>query len=303
MTANQRGIALMVLSMAGFSVEDAFIKAAARIVPIGQVVLLTGLALALVFALLCRLRGHAILSRAAFSRPLLTRSAGELAGTLGVVMALATVPLSAFSAILMATPLVVTALAGLILGEPVGWRRWAAVLTGFAGVMLVLAPGAIDFDPHLLWCVLAVFGLAVRDLVTRLTPVQVPTFVVATWGNATVALLGAGIIAAQGRLAPVPALTGSQIAGAVTIGTFAYWAIVEAMRAGEVSVVAPFRYSRIVFGLALGVLIFGERLGAQALAGTALIIAAGLYALYRERVRAVEARAAVTANTLGETRP
>ena len=85
------------------------------------------------------------------------------------------------SALLQASPLVVTAGAALFLGETVGWRRWVSILVGFAGVMVILAPWDAEFDPTGLFTVACVVVLAARDLATRAMPARIGTFQVATW--------------------------------------------------------------------------------------------------------------------------
>jgi drug/metabolite transporter (DMT)-like permease len=276
----------MCAAMAGFACEDALIKLASADVPIGQILALIGIGGTLAFAGFARLQGQAIFSPLVLDRALVLRNASEMVGTLGIVTALSLIPITTASAILQAAPLVVTAGAALFLGERVGWRRWSAVLAGFLGMLMILRPASDDFDPNALWAVLGVVGLAGRDLVTRRMPKGLPTLVVATWGFATVTLLGLGLLALQDELVMPPPLALGQIAGALAIGIGAYWLIIEATRAGDVSVISPFRYSRLIFALAIGVLVFRESPDAWTLGGAALIIASGIYTVLRERARA-----------------
>ncbi len=286
MTANLRGILLMCAAMAAFACEDALIKLASVHVPIGQILALIGTGGTLVFASIARLQGHAVVTPLALDRALLQRNGSEMVGTLGIVTALSLIPISTASAILQATPLVVTAGAALFLGERVGWRRWSAVLAGFLGMLMILRPAGDEFDPNALWAVLGVIGLAGRDLATRRMPKGLPTLVVATWGFATVALLGFALLALQDELVMPSALALAQIAGALSIGIGAYWMIIEATRAGDVSAISPFRYSRLIFALAIGLLVFDENPDAWTIAGAALIIASGVYTVLRERAQA-----------------
>lgn len=286
MTANVRGILLMCAAMAAFAVEDALIKLASASVPAGQILASIGLGGAAVFAAATLARGLRLRPDAAHARPLAARCLCEMVGTMGFVTALSLIPLSIASAILQATPLVVTAGAALILGEAVGWRRWSAVVAGFAGMLLILRPAGAGFDPNALWAVLGMAGLAARDLVTRRMPAGLPTMVVATWGFAAVAVLGLGMLAVSGGAVwPPPPLAARQIAAATAIGLVAYWMIIEATRCGDVSAIAPFRYTRLVFALGLGFVVFAERPDAWTLGGAALIIASGIYTVLRERAR------------------
>ena len=217
-------------------------------------------------------------------------------GSLGYVVALALVPLTTVSAVFQATPLAVTMGAALFLGESVGWRRWAAVGVGFLGVLVVLRPGLDGFVPASAIALVAVVGLGGRDLFTRRIPRTVPSLLLMTWGFAAVALVGLGQLAVTGGAVSPGRATLLAYAGALAFGSAAYWAIIEATRAGEVSVITPFRYSRLLFALAIGTTVFGERPDGWTLLGALLIVGSGLYAVLRERARAArEALSAATA--------
>jgi drug/metabolite transporter (DMT)-like permease len=284
----------MVAAMAAFAVEDSLIKLASASLPAGQILAMIGVAGAAIFAALARAKGEALGGPRIRSRGLWLRNLAEVVGTFGFVTALTLIPLSTASAILQASPIMVTAGAALFLGERVGWRRWTAVLVGFAGVLLILRPGGEAFDAAALWAVLGMAALAARDLVTRRMPAALPTVVVAFWGNSSVAGLGLVMLAVWGGAAlPDPRALGF-VAGAVAIGAGAYWAIIEATRTGDVAVVQPFRYSRLIFALILGVIVFDERPDLTTLGGAALVLAAGLYTFAREQraIRASHAGAA-----------
>jgi len=292
---NLRGILLMVAAMAGFAVEDMLIKAAAAEVPTGQILAALGLGGAAVFGLWARARGERLFARAMFAAPMLLRNGAEVIGTVCFVTAITLVPLATASAILQATPLAVTLGAALFLGAPVGWRRWTAILVGLAGVLLIVRPGLAGFEPAALLAVVAVVALATRDLGTRVAPAAVSSVVLSAWGFGMVALAGAVLLPlGGGPVAPSPAAW-AMLAGALGFGCAAYYAITAAMRVGEVAVVTPFRYTRLLFAIALGLVVFGERPDAWTLGGAAIIIASGLYTLLRERRLARAARAAPTA--------
>jgi drug/metabolite transporter (DMT)-like permease len=279
---NLRGILLMVAAMAGFSVEDALIKAAAASVPVGQILMLLGIGGGVIFGTLARLQGARLLTPVVFSRPVLLRNAAEMLGTMTFVNAIALLPLSTVTAILQATPLAVTLGAALFLGAEVGWRRWTAILLGFAGVLIIVRPGAEGVEAGALLAVAGVFFLAARDLATRATPASVPSTVIATYGFASVIPAGAILLAfSGGAMMPEPR-AGLLIAAALVIGVFAYYAIIAAMRVGEIAVVTPFRYTRLLFAVGIGMAVFGERPDALTYLGAALVIGSGLYTLLRE---------------------
>lgn len=282
---NLRGIGLMVASMAAFAVEDAFIKIAGRGMPSGQIVLLLGLTGMPVFAALTRRAGQPVFSRLVLHPAVMLRNLGEMVGSLAFVTALALIPLTTATAIFQAMPLFVTMGAALFLGEAVGWRRWTAVVAGFIGVLIIIRPGGASFSPELLWPLLAVAGLGLRDLATRRIPAAISTLQLATWGYVSVSLIGAAMLAVSGG-GRIPALPEAlALLAAMLCGLAAYWALIEASRRGEVSVITPFRYSRLVFGLLIGIIVFAERPDFWTWVGAAIIIAAGLYTFARERAR------------------
>lgn len=283
---NSRAAVLMTGSMAFFAVEDLFLKRAAEALPPGQVLALTGAAGALIFWALAARKGQKVLSRDALRGIPLLRTLAEAIAAMLYIVALALAPLSMTSALLQASPLVVVAGAALVLREKVGWRRWASILTGFLGVMVILSPWDAAFDPVGLLTVACVLMLAVRDLSTRVMPARIGTFQVAAW--AYIGLVPAGIalmgLMGQGFVMPNPAQW-LGLGGALTTGLFGYYSVVAAMRLGEVSVVAPFRYTRLVFAIILAVAFLHERPGISTLIGAGIVVGSGLYAFARERSR------------------
>ncbi len=282
-SANLRGSLWMVAAMGGFAVEDMFLKAVTAHIPLGQALLIFGLTGAAFFAILTKRAGETLLHPALLSRPLLIRSSFEVAGRLFYSLAIALTPLSTASAILQATPLVVVAGAALLFGETVGWRRWTAITVGFAGVLLILRPGVEGFTLLSLVTVAGMAGFAGRDLATRAAPPALSNRQLGMIGMAMLAVAGAIILTVTGG-ARLPDPTAVALLAAMTVcGIFAYNALTIAMRTGEVSVVTPFRYTRLVFAMIFGILVFHERPDALTLAGSALIVASGLYTLTRSR--------------------
>lgn len=274
----------MVAAMALFAVEDMFLKIAAADLPVGMVIFVAGAFGAPVFVLMARTEGRRTFTRAALHPAALARNGGEMAATFAYINALAVVPLSTVSAVLQALPLAVTLGAALFLRETVGWRRWLAIAVGFGGVMVVIRPGFDGFRPEALWVLVTVAGLALRDLATRAIPRDCSSAQVSAWGLLSVALLGLLMMIPGGAVIPEP-VQAATLFGAVIFGTVGYWLVVSASRTGEVAVVAPFRYTRLVFAIAIGWGVFAETPDAPMLLGAAMIIGSGLYALARERAR------------------
>lgn len=282
---NLRGIGLMILAMALFAIEDMFLKFAAVDLPTGQIVFLSGALGMPVFFILARRAGVRVVSRGFLHPSVLARNFGEMVGTLGYITALALVPLATVSAVLQALPLGVTMAAALFLGETVGWRRWSAIAVGFLGVLLVIQPGTAGFRPEALWVMLTVAGLTLRDLATRAIPVGSSTAQVSAWGLGSVALLGLFMMIWQGDWSvPTPAQSLPLVCAAL-FGTVGYAAIIAATRHGDVSVVSPFRYTRLIFAVTIAALFFHEVPTPPTWVGAALIIGSGLYSFARERRR------------------
>ncbi|AXI44346.1 DMT family transporter [Sulfitobacter sp. SK011] len=281
---NIRGAVLMVLAMAGFALEDMFIKLLADAVSVGQILTMLGIGGSLAFGAIVVARGEALFARTMLSYPIVLRGLGDLIGALAFVSAIVLTPLSSASAILQATPLAVTLGAAVFLGEPVGWRRWSAIFVGLIGVLLIIRPGLDSFEVLSLLALLAVFALALRDLATRRTPASITTMQLSFLGF--VVIIPAGILLMIFTGSQVVALNATEwiyISAALGIGLFAYYAIVAAMRVGDVGFVTPFRYIRLVFALVIGVTVFGESPDALTLIGAAIIVASGIYTILRER--------------------
>lgn len=281
MTENQRGSLFMVASMAGFAVEDMFIKSASRAMPVGQVLVLMGFLGVLWFGALARRTGQPAFPAALRSRTMVVRSGFELVGRLFYALALALTPLSVTSAILQATPLVVVAGAALLFGEKVSAGRWALTALGFAGVLVILRPGLDGFDALSLLAVVGLLGFAGRDLATRAAPPALSNPQLGVAGFAVLALSGLVILTFQGGPVLPAALPLAKALAATAFGILGYSYLTRAMRTGEVSAVTPFRYSRLLFAMILGVTVFGERPDIATLLGAAVIVTCGILILTR----------------------
>jgi len=281
---NLRGALIMVLSMLGFAIEDMFIKLIGTDIPIGQIIFMLGSGGALCYGAMVVMKGEPLMDRAMLTRPILLRALGEIVGTLGFVSAIVLTPISSASAILQATPLVVTLGAALFLGDPVGWRRWSAILVGMLGVLLVIRPGMDSFQALSLLAVLGVLGLSLRDLATRRVPKSTSTFQLSFL--AFLALVPASLLFMLGTGTAFAPMSGVQwlfMGAALTTGMVAYYGIVAAMRIGEISFVTPFRYARLLFAMVVGITIFGERPDLLTYVGATIIVASGIYTVWRER--------------------
>lgn len=286
MTGNARAILLMIASMLVFTCVDACMKMAGRYVSTGQLLLVVSIGSLAIFLPLLKRQGAAFFSRRALERPVLVRSAGELLAWFGLTEALRAAGLGTVTAVMQVQPLVVVLGAALFLSEPVGWRRWSAVLVGFLGVLVILGPGVADFDAGLLWTIPAIVGLTMRDLASRVLPRGVSTGFAVSWAMVAIAAYSLVLIWSDGGWKPVAAAGWGWMALLILLVSLGMALITVAMRTGEASVVAPLRYTRIVFGLGLAYLFFGEVPGASIWLGAGLIVGAGLYSYWREMRRA-----------------
>ncbi len=283
---NLRGSILMVLAMLGFALEDMFMKQMANALPTGQILAMLGFGGGLIFAIVCWIQGQSLLARDVLHPMVLLRNFGEVFGTVGYVSAVILTPISSASAIFQATPLFVTLGAALFLQESVGWRRWVAIAVGFCGVLLIIRPGLDSFQPASLFAVQGVIFLGIRDLATRRIPRSISSMRLSTYAFAVIVPTGLVLMAVMGDSFAVPSGTDSwRIAGSIAAGVLGYYALVTATRLGDMSHIAPFRYSRLVFALIVGTTVFGERPDLATLIGAAIIVGSGTYAAIREGQR------------------
>lgn len=286
-----RAILLMILSMALLALSDLFIKLAARGASPGQIMFFLSLGGTLLFLAYARATRQPIWSKSAFHPVVMLRNGFEIIAGVGMVIGIANIPLTTFAAIMQVAPILVVLGGALFLKEQVGWRRWAAVFAGLAGMLIVIRPWGDSFSAYVIFAVVGVSGLAGRDLVTRLAPSDIPAISLSTWGFSATIPAGLLIMFAQGADISWEAPVLFHIAMAILVTTSGYFAITLAMRMAPVSIVAPFRYTRLIFTTSLGMMFFGETLDRPTLIGATIILCAGLYTFLRERRLALAAEA------------
>jgi drug/metabolite transporter (DMT)-like permease len=276
---NMRCISYMIIAMAGFAIEDAIIKQLSNSMPISQILILIGIGGLVIFSLAARYWAIRILSAEIKNPRFLIRSLCELAAAISFVTAIVEGSLSISSAIIQATPLAVVIGGAFFLKQQVSGLSWALVLTGFIGVLMVTQPGLEGFKPATLFAVAAVFFLAIRDIITRSISDSIPVITISFW--AFFASLSAGLITVP-FFEPFQVPSSKDVllvTASVCTASFAYCAVVLATRAGEISVVAPFRYTRLLFALGLSVVFFDENINGLMLLGSVLIATSGVLML------------------------
>lgn len=295
MSPNLKGALMMSGSMAAFTLNDACVKLAAEQVPLFQIVFLRGIATTAMLTLVVWSLGRLSFRIPAEDRPrVFWRTAAEIGAMVAFLIALVNMPIANVTAILAALPLTVTLAAFLFFGEPVGWRRMLAILVGFGGVLLIVQPGTEGFTGYSLVALVAVAIITARDLVTRRFSPDVPSMTVAVITAGAVCLFG-GLMSLTEPWAAIDLRGAALILGASVFIIGGYVFSIMTMRVGEIGAVAPFRYTALVWALILGWLVFDDWPNALTLSGSAVVVATGLFTLWREqRVARRAARAAAS---------
>lgn len=280
---NLRGAFFMAVAMAGFVSNDTMMKLVFADLDLFQAIFLRGLLLSLLIALLA-LRGSQLLYRPTRHdlRILSLRVTGEIGSAVCFLTALYHMPIANATAILQSIPLAITLAAALFLGEQVGWRRYSAIAVGFAGVLVIVRPGAEGFTLYSLWAVAAVGFMVLRDLSTRSFAQGVPSLYIA-FVTALATGLFAGAVALFRDWQPMALQHFGLLSASAGFLFFGYLFSIKAMRVGEVAFVSPFRYTILIWAIVLGVVVFGDIPDAWTLTGAAIVVVTGIYTFYRER--------------------
>jgi drug/metabolite transporter (DMT)-like permease len=287
--SNGRGALYMAVGMAAFTCNDALVKSVTHAMNTGQILFLRGLMTSVLVLLIAKWMGALGSWRIVLEPAVALRLVSEVFASLAYVSALGAMPLANTSAILQALPLAVTLGAALFLGEEVGWRRWLAIAAGFAGVLIVIRPGPEGFSMAAIYVIASVIGAAARDLATRRIRSDVPSIFVSAVTAVVITLVGGVLVVPMGGWQPVQPDVLARLAMASALLLVGYQTLVTAMRTGEISFIAPFRYTSLIWAIAIGFLFFGEVPDFWMTVGVAVIVASGLYTFYRENLRRTKA--------------
>jgi len=282
-TGNQLGALLMMGSMAGFTFNDTLVKTVGGAMPLSQILTLRGIVTSVLIYALARklgaLRWH--LPRRDWGL-IAARCGTEVAATYLFLTALMVTPIANLTAILQALPLTITLGAAVFFGEPVGWRRMSAILVGFCGILLIVRPDVDGFGEGTLYALGAVVAVTGRDLLTRRLSSEVPSMVVTLLAALSV-LVFAVLMSTQVTWQPVSMNNLAALVGAALFIFVGYLCSVMTMRVGDVAFISPFRYTGLLWALLLGWVVFGDWPDALTLLGAMIVVATGLFTLYRER--------------------
>jgi drug/metabolite transporter (DMT)-like permease len=260
------------------------VKQILRDYPVGEVIFVRGLMSALLIGGFVLTLGHRRQMGAAMGRLMAARSVCDGLSTVCFIAALAHMALVNVAAVLAIGPLLITALSVVFHGEAVGWRRWTAVGVGFLGALFLIKPIPSAFD---VWAIIAAGSAlfaALRELYNRKIDHSVPTVIIAFWGAVGITLCGTAFAFTEDwRMFAIGDL--AQLFVAAMFVGIAIYLMALGFRNVDLSVVAPFRYSYLITSALGGYLLFREVPDGWSMAGAALIVGSGLYALHREAVR------------------
>ena len=273
----------MVLAMAGFTINDVFIKYVGQSLNLGQALMIRGFFACLAVYIAARITGQLRPLKTVLTKPVGLRVTGEMLATFAFVTALFHIPMANVSAIFQALPLALTLYAAMFMGEVVGWRRMLAILVGFAGVLIIIRPGTDGFNIYSVWVLISVAGSVFRDIATRSVPKTMPSLMVALLTAFGVMVMG-GFTALFEPWRPVSFQSVGLLASSSIFLVIGYFGVVTAMRDGDIGFVSPFRYSVLIFSIAGGMLVFNEYPDTYTLLGAAIIVISGIYMIYRERM-------------------
>lgn len=280
---NLRGILLMCASMAAFTINDTFMKAVTQTLPLYQTIALRGMIAMAGLGLLAYVtKAHHFRPNRSDGGLILLRSLADVAATVFFLEALLRMPLANLSAILQALPLLITLAAALVFGDRIGWRRMTAILVGLIGVLIIIRPGTEGFDRWSLLGLASVVCVVIRDLSVRPLQGKLPSAVVALGAAVAVTAMGWIGAAFQGW-DPVSPAEGAKVLGAGLFLIVGYLTSVSAMRHGDIGMVAPFRYTSLLWAIVLGLVVFGDLPDGWTFLGAAIVVGAGLFTLWRER--------------------
>ena len=278
-----KAIILTILGVLFFTLVDMFVKLLSRELPIGEILIVFGSGTGILFWIMMKRAREPIFDLKFLHKATLMRCSGEMIGAIAFVTALAHTPLSVVTAIMQTAPLILTIMAAIFLREEIGNTRIAAIVVGFAGVIIIVRPSISGFDIFAVVTLIGVIGLATRDISARVLPENITLWGLSFYGSLSVALAGLSLMFFTGGWA-VP--TGKALiycSGLVVSGAIGLWCIASSMRMADVSAISPFRYTRVVFGMAAGVIIFDEKIDSFTVIGSVIIILAGLYSWFYER--------------------
>lgn len=277
------GIILMILVTVIFAVQDGISRYVAQETNPITVVAIRYWFFAMFVLGLCKVRHGSIRAVAHTKQPILQFSRGVilLAQIITSVFAFVTVGIVGFHTVFACYPLMIAAMSIPLLGERVSWRRWSAIATGFIGVIIVLNPREMTLDVTTLLPLSSAFLFAVYGILTRYVARQDSAETSFFWTGIAGALT-VSCIAPLFWMPPQGATWIWMVALCLT-GVMGHFLLIKALEVAEATTIQPFTYFQLVFSTLVGVLAFDDLVTLRIVIGSLIIVAAGLFTLYRER--------------------
>ena len=277
----KRGVILMMSAMALFIVNDSLVKLASRHFPVGQILVVRGIFACLIMFGIIMAGGHFNKIKNSFEKFIVIRAGAEAMVALLFITALSNLPIGDLTAIMQTTSILIV-LASAVTGmQRVGLALWVAVLMGFCGVLLMVKPGASDFNIYTLIALLTTVFVASRDIITRKINPSIPSTIVSL--TTTVSVVVIGLLLGTQNWVALEWLETLYLIGAAVFVSLGNLCAVKAQRIAPPATLSPFRYSILVWAFLSGILIFGEWPDLLSLIGSGLIVGAGLLTLHSER--------------------
>ncbi len=281
---NLRGIAAISAGMASLAVNDLLMKLAGATLPIGELMLVRGLFASLLIGVICYFSGALKHIGQMLEWQVSGRALANVAAGVCYLTAIINMPIANVTAMMQASPLMLTALAALVLGERVGWRRWVAIAVGFCGVLLIVRPASSGFSTYSLFALGAICFVSMRDLFTKVVKADTPSMIV-TFATSLVSTAGGGLLCLYQGWVDLGAKELAFLIPAAFVSVAGYHFVIVGFRSGEVGVVAPFRFSLVLWATLGGYFIWGEFPDVMTVLGIGLIVCMGIYTFHRERLR------------------
>jgi drug/metabolite transporter (DMT)-like permease len=287
MTASdaRHGILLMIATTFVFALQDGISRHLAGEYNVLMVVMIRYWFFAAFVLAVARRRPGGIRAVASTVQPILQIFRGALLAAEICVMVAAFVVLGlvASHAVFTSYPLLIAALSGPVLGEKVGWRRWAAIVVGFFGVLIILQPGVRVFSPAAVIPLVSATLFALYGLLTRFAARKDSAATSFFWTGT----VGAVVMTLAGIWSwePMAPLDWVWMAALCVTGAGGHWLLIRCYEVAEAATVQPFAFLQLVFASMIGIAVFGENLETNVAIGAAIVVGAGLYALWRERLK------------------
>lgn len=281
---NRRGIACIVVAGMGFGVSDSLTKLGTLSLPLGEVLLIRGLATSILFICILAITRQLPKLAVAKSPKVLGRSFFEMCATIAYILAISHLRIADTTAIVLSSPIFITLFAIVILREKIGWHRWGGIICGITGVILIIKPNPDNVDVWALLAGVAALSSAARDLITRNIDIGASSLAIALAATVAITLSGLALCLGGSWVSPGMPEIAMLMGASICHGLGIYMNVLGFKGPVSVSLISPFRYTNLLWATLVAFFVFGEIPDRYAIVGSILIIGSGIYVLHREMV-------------------